>query len=308
MTINQVNLGLIGAGKWGKNYISTINQIPNISLSWIVSTKRNFKDIDSNCKITSNWRDMLNDQALDGVIFAVPPLVQSEIALDMMAVTRASLLLEKPLALDYEASKSLFEASCLHKVYVQVNHIYLYHSAYRKIFTLLHSIGNIKEIHSIGGDWGPFRSSHSPLWDWMPHDISMCMKLIGTKPKVISAELNIIENFDNNRGEVIKATLEFGNSIEAYIVCGNGFLEKKRFLKIIGENGVIVFDDLSQHKLQLIRGQNKSIIPFKNKSPLSNSISNFVDSIVKENNSCLGMKFSVDVVSVISNIEQKLLN
>jgi predicted dehydrogenase len=306
VTISQIRLGLIGAGKWGKSYISTISQIPNVSLSWIVSTKRNFKDITSDCKITSSWRDMLNDQELDGIIFSVPPLVQGSIALDMMAIKKVPLLLEKPLALDCKMSKLLIETSREFKVYVQVNHIYLFHPAYRKIFTLLHLIGNIKEVYSIGGNLGPFRDSHSPLWDWMPHDISMCMKLIGTKPRVIFAKSNTMENFDKNKGEIIKATLEFESGVEAHIICGNGFLKKKRYLKIIGENGTIIFDDLSQHKLQLIRGGDKDIISFKNESPLGESIGSFVNSIIKGNNSCLDLEFSGDVISVLSDVETKI--
>ena len=113
-------------------------------------------------------------------------------------------------------------------------------------------------------------------------------------------------NFDKNKGEVIKATLRFESGAEAYITCGNGFLKKKRYLKIIGENGTIIFDDLSQHKLQLIRKQDKDIISVKNESPLNEAISSFSNSITKGDNSCLDMEFSVDVISVLSDVETKI--
>jgi len=132
------------------------------------------------------------------------------------------------------------------------------------------------------------------------------MKLIGTKPRVVFAESNIIENFDKNKGEVIKATLRFESGAEAYITCGNWIFEKKRYLKIIGENGTIIFDDLSQHKLQLIRKQDKDIISVKNESPLNEAISSFSNSITKGDNSCLDMEFSVDVISVLSDVETKI--
>jgi predicted dehydrogenase len=301
---SNVKLGLIGAGKWGNNYISTISELPGTSLSWIVSTKHHFKGVNSNCKITSNWHDLINAQDLDGIIFAVPPLVQSNIALSMMR-KKIPLLLEKPLALDYKSSKLLMKASLEFGVYVQVNHIYLFHPAYKEIFNLLHLIGNIQEIHSIGGNWGPFRDSHSALWDWMPHDVSMCMKLIGAKPKVISAEIKEIKGIDGNIGEVITTELEFHNNIMAYLSCGNGFQKKKRFFQVIGERGNIIFDDLDQYNLRLTIDGNEQIIICQYKSPLSESVSNFVNGIVKGNNFHSDIEFSVDVVSVISEIEVK---
>ncbi len=301
MPISHIKLGLIGVGKWGKNYISTVNQLSGVSLSWIVSTKRNIKNVDPSCNVTSNWRDLLNAKELDGIIFAVPPLVQEKIALEIIK-SKIPLLLEKPLALSYESSRLLMKASIKFDTYVQVNHIYLFHPAYKEIFNLLPLIGSIREIYSIGGNWGPFRDSHSSLWDWMPHDVSMCMKVVGTRPKVISSEIKVLKK----NGEIIKSTLGFNQNIRAYITCGNGFKEKKRFFKIVAENGTIIFDDLAKDKLKLIMGKDTEIIPFKYESPLCLSVSSFSRSILKQEHLNSDIKFAVDVAQVIANIERKL--
>jgi predicted dehydrogenase len=194
------------------------------------------------------------------------------------------------------------KASIKFDTYVQVNHIYLFHPAYKEIFNLLPLIGSIREIYSIGGNWGPFRDSHSSLWDWMPHDVSMCMKVVGTRPKVISSEIKVLKK----NGEIIKSTLGFNQNIRAYITCGNGFKEKKRFFKIVAENGTIIFDDLAKDKLKLIMGKDTEIIPFKYESPLCLSVSSFSRSILKQEHLNSDIKFAVDVAQVIANIERKL--
>ena len=50
------NLGLIGAGKWGRNYIKTINKFPDINLVKILSKNHETRHIaPSNSQIFLNW-------------------------------------------------------------------------------------------------------------------------------------------------------------------------------------------------------------------------------------------------------------
>ena len=40
----------------------------------------------------------------------------------------------------------------------------------------------------MGGNYGPFRMDVSSLWDWGPHDLSMCLEIIGKYPSKVKAE------------------------------------------------------------------------------------------------------------------------
>ena len=52
---NLINVGLIGAGQWGVNYIKTINSIPGVNLKLIYTSNKEIKNIiKSNCKITTD--------------------------------------------------------------------------------------------------------------------------------------------------------------------------------------------------------------------------------------------------------------
>ena len=69
-----VQLGLIGAGFWGQNYIKTIINLKNIHLKRIASKYSNLNKFNlKNCIFNSDWRDLIRCDDLDGVIIATRP-------------------------------------------------------------------------------------------------------------------------------------------------------------------------------------------------------------------------------------------
>ena len=107
---------LIGAGKWGQKYISTMATIPDVKL--VVADR-------------SNWKRAV-DEHPDGVIVCTPPESHVEIA-DYAMSRGMPAMIEKPLSL------SLVEAEQLKKyqVPVLVNHVHLFSDAYQNIKKLV---------------------------------------------------------------------------------------------------------------------------------------------------------------------------
>jgi predicted dehydrogenase len=307
VTTSDVSLGLIGAGNWGKNYISTILKNPNATLGWLVSRKKDSYDyVGSSCNIISNWTDLLEEDELDGVIVAIPPGFQGEIALK--AINKGiPILLEKPLALSIE-TVDLIKSSCENKkAKVMVDYTYLYHPAYVKLLDIIGTVGLIREISSIGGNFGPFRETCSVLWDWAPHDIAMCIKLMNEQPKVLGATREIVD-FKTHQGEIIKVTLLFPkNKVSASLIFGNGMKDKKRRFQVTGDRGNLFFDDLISHKLTFIGSNmgNKEIF-IKNKLPLDSVIDEFINMIKKDKKRCFDVDFSRSITRVILDIESFL--
>ncbi len=46
--------------------------------------------------------------------------------------------------------------------------------------------GGARAIQSVGGAQGPFRPGVPVLWDWAPHDIAMCLDLVGETPSAVA--------------------------------------------------------------------------------------------------------------------------
>ena len=71
---------------------------------------------------------------------------------------------------------------------------------------------SIKSIRSVSGNIGPYRDEWSPLWDWGPHDLSMCLSLVEEKVNITNVfhetdKFEFKEGYENRR---INITMLFG--------------------------------------------------------------------------------------------------
>ena len=85
---NDLRIGLIGAGNWGKNYIKTLKKNKKVSLKKIacknLKEKRNLvKDYE----VTDNWHDITLSTEIDGIIIATPPKTHFEIASEAITLS-----------------------------------------------------------------------------------------------------------------------------------------------------------------------------------------------------------------------------
>ena len=94
----------------------------------------------------------------------------------------------KNLTLNLKEAQFLFELQEKYETIVKVNHVYLYHPLFRLLKKKIEDKVNLKSIYTLGGNYGPFRRDVSSLWDWGPHDLSMCLEIIGEYPSQIKAE------------------------------------------------------------------------------------------------------------------------
>ena len=87
----------------------------------------------------------------------------------------------------------------------------------------------MRSIYTIAGNYGPFRTDVSALWDWGPHDLSMCLDIIKEFPTKVEAEFT--ENYSEGGASKsnIKIILTFKDNKFAEINIGNLMNTKKEF-------------------------------------------------------------------------------
>jgi len=243
---------LIGAGAWGKNYIKTLQDF-NVEL--FIATRH-------------NWKQLI-DENPDGVIICTPP--QSHVEIAHYSLSRnIPTMIEKPLSLSMKEATSLgtFSAPIL------VNHIHLFSEQYQNIKNII-DVGSIKSISSQGFNQGPYRD-YSSLWDYGPHDLSMILDILGSKPDRLD-----VNRYDINRGHLYYIDMIFGN-ITTHSLVGNGGIFKQRLLSI-DSHQKYVYDDS---------------IPSKTK-PLSNALGVFIKSIHGEHDYRLGLELSFNIIDIL---------
>ena len=300
-----IRLGLVGAGRWGRNYIHTIGKISFVHLARIASQNPNTANlVDSDCIISNDWRDLVGATDIDGLVIAVPPAAQVEVALAALE-NKIPLLLEKPLATNVPDAERINALAAKNNVPVMVDHIYLFHPAYaalkREAGKLSH---DVKSINSTGGAMGPFRAGWKPLWDWGPHDVAMCLDLAGEFPSSISAKCKEVETSDGV-GEIFNAKLEFPSGINAEICFGNAMAEKIRRVTVKAAKTEIIFDDTADKKIVRIENGQNIAIDVPPEAALDRVVKIFADGLRNNNKEFFGTDIALKVVRVLAEMERQ---
>ena len=311
---NELRIGLIGAGKWGKNYINTIKRKKGISLTKIAC--RNLKkksNLVEDYEVTDNWHDITLSSEIDGIIIATPPKTHFKIASEAIKKGKP-VIIEKPLTLNLKDAKSLLELSKKHKVIVKVNHVYLYHPLYRLLKKDIHDKANLKSIYSLGGNYGPFRKDVSSLWDWGPHDLSMCLDIFEEYPRRIKAEIVKKDFINGTEATNLKIILDFKNEKFAEINIGNLMENKKRIFRLNNKKQSYIFDPINHKTIQeknSLKGINineeKKIIDIHSRNnPLDILICEFAEDILFKNFNMKDLTLALNVISLLEKIDTLL--
>ncbi|MDA0307068.1 MAG: Gfo/Idh/MocA family oxidoreductase, partial [Proteobacteria bacterium] len=233
-----IRLGLIGAGPWGQNYIKTITGsggLGGVTLSRLASRNPQSAGlVDGDCRVSEDWRDLLDAGDLDGVIIATPPQHHAKMTLAAIDAGIA-VLVEKPMTFSTTEAEAVLNAATAKNAIVRVNHIHLYSAAWQALKREAASLGPLTAISTVAGGPGPNRADVPVLWDWGSHDVAMCIDLTGRRPDTVKAD--IVES-----GKALALELNFG-PVTARIAISNKAPEKQRLLTAVYAGGELIYDD-----------------------------------------------------------------
>lgn len=203
----MMHLALIGVGKWGTNYLRSVELIRDCR---IVAT------------YTRNYQQILKNSKIDGVIIATPSETHYEITRFFLE-KNYNLLIEKPLVTSYRHAKELEKLYLKSTSVVNVGHNYLFYPEFMKL-----SNENLQYLDFHIGGYGPFRES-TALWDWGPHAVSMCLTLMGKEPWRVTAWGNRM----SKDADIIYAKLDYKGNFSAFITTGRMMPEKTRNISFV---------------------------------------------------------------------------
>lgn len=280
----MITLALIGAGKWGRNYIRTIPQIKNCRLP------------DEYIR-TRNYKDLFIKKDIDGVIIATPASSHFKIAKEFLD-KGFNVLVEKPLATSLSEALDLKKIQEKAGLVAMVGHIYRYNPAFIDLAKRVKEIGDIKFIESQGMDFGPIRSDVSSLWDFAPHDISMITAILGNPVAVSAWGVNSISFI----------RLRFDSNLFSFTTVGSMSPVKKRNLTVAGKKEILFFDDLADKKLSIRSLEdNKTFYPqISNQPPLIIQILEFINSIKEKKDPKTNLDEGIMTVKVMEAAEKSI--
>jgi predicted dehydrogenase len=291
-----LRLGLAGAGRWGRNYIRTIAGLDGLRLARVVSANPQTASlVPADCRIVKDWRELIDASQIDGVIVATPPASHAEIARAAI-LAGIPVLIEKPLALSATDARAIRDLAVQHRVLVLVEHTHLFSPAYRALKKLAARYGGVREIQSEAGNQGPYRRDVSVLWDWGPHDVAMCLDLMGQAPAAAACTVHDRSERDGGTAETVTIALSFPSGASARILLSNS-MNKTRRLRVRCAGAELLYDDLSAHKL-LVDGRP---VPVESDLPLTVAVREFAAAIALREAHRSDLDLGVSVVEVLEN-------
>jgi UDP-2-acetamido-3-amino-2,3-dideoxy-glucuronate N-acetyltransferase len=294
-----IKLAIIGCGKWGINHVKTANKLLNGNLLMVCDTnnsvEENIKTISPNIIFSNNLEDVLKNKEINSVIIAAP--AETHFAISKMCLkSNKNILTEKPLTLLSSETNELIDIAKVVKKKIMVGHVLLFHPAIVKMKSLIGEglIGNLQYIYSNRLNLGTIRKEENILFSFAPHDISIIQYIVGHKPISIRAEGAAF--LQKNIEDTTLTFLKYNNNIYAHIFVSWLHPFKEQRLVVIGDKGMIVFEDsLKNEKLKfykkgynLIDGSfekfeaDYEIISFENKPALEEEQIHFFNSILND--------------------------
>jgi predicted dehydrogenase len=305
-----VRLGLIGVGRWGRNYVRTIAAMEGAVLAAVATRNPdNAALLPTETRIEADWRAVFADRAIDGVIVATPPHTHREIFVAALEAD-CPVLIEKPLVARRDELPALYAAAASSRAAIMVDHVHLFHPAFRALKQECARRGGARAIRSSAGNHGPYRRDASVLWDWAPHDVAMALEIAPGAARVVAARCDERRAVEDVVAERLVLTLELTGDVSCEITIGT-LDDKHRWFAVDTDEATLIYSDQAPF-LRVLEGaatrrdRPKSLIPIQAAMPLGIAVSEFVEAIHTGSGSREGFELGCRVVEIIADCEEFL--
>lgn len=316
---SPVRIGLIGLGRWGRTYVKTLAELGERCRISHVCTSRpeQANDIPPSVSRVSDWQAIVRSDC-EAVIIATPPATHSEI-MEACLERRKPCLVEKPLCMDVATAERLHRRVGETNVPVLVNHVHLFDPAYAALKHALERAGKpIRLILSEGAALGPFREHTTALWDWAPHDASLCLDLMGRQPD--RAEALAGPRGPDGAPEQVSLRFDFSGGACAWVHTGRLSTQKRRGLSVFTDTQLYVLNQQASERLieatidfprRYAGGipEPLSWTPIalpSDRQPLASAVLYFLDGLAGGDRHYFGTQLALDVTRLLAQCESQL--
>jgi predicted dehydrogenase len=310
MAAPVVRLGLVGAGRWGRNYIRTVAGLDGAVLAAVASgNPQTAALVPPQCRVVADWRILVAMTEIDGVIIATPPALHAEILIAAADAGKA-VLVEKPLVPARQQLAAIIDACAHTSRTVMVEHTHLFHPAFRalKAAAAAEKFGALLAIRSSAGAKGPYRHDVSVLWDWAPHDVAMALDLVPGPAAVVDAVRSARQEIDGVAAERLHLTLKLSNGAGCRMALST-LDERHRWFAADFADGTLIYTDRSDQPLRLMRhgaGPDEAgeALPVASELPLTVAVREFVQAVMAGDPTRDSFALGCAVVDVIDRCEE----
>jgi len=316
MKKQESKIGVIGAGRWGKNIVRTFNDLG--VLAAIAETSDDVRELvceqyqDAWCY--ANEEILFGDDEIDAIAIATPASTHFEIASKALDAGK-HVFVEKPMAMTLKEAKKLQQKVKDSDKILMVGHLLLFQSAieFIKNFLSQGKLGKVISMRQVRRNLGTVRSEENAMYSLGVHDVAVLQYLIDGAPQSVLAtgQAFIQDGIEDD----VSVHIRYDNGVHAHIHVSWLWPVKNRELFILGERGALHFDELNQevvwHKNTVIpeKQEQGSEVVFKgNNQPLTLELTHFLDCIKTGAAPVSDVEHGVVVTEILQTISDQLAN
>ena len=241
-----MKIAVIGAGRWGVNLVRNLHELG--VLSHVI--EKDSEIIDEISKEISdvqflNDYDSLLSSDIDAVAIATLPATHYQIALKFLEIGK-DVFIEKPMTLASKDADELVRVAESNQCILMVGHLLLYQPAigFIKSYIDQGNLGRIYHLHQERLKLGRVRTEENVLWSLGVHDIAVLLYLVGSSPNKVdfTGHCGVQKQIEDDA----YVHMTFDGGIMAHLHSSWIWPENKRSLKVIGEKGMLVYDEMEQ--------------------------------------------------------------
>ena len=335
MKNKKINIGIIGCGHWGPNYVRNFSNIDNCNVKIVCDLSQQHLKIVKNryhkIETTTDYKKILNNDKVDAVVISTPAITHYVLIKEALSKSK-HILVEKPFVTNVRDAEELINLSKRTNRVLMVAHTFLYNLAIRSLKRYLQNrtLGRVYYLHSKRTNLGPLRQDVSATWDLAPHDISIFSFLLNAKPIEVIARAG--DYLQKGKEDVSFITLLYPNNIIANIHVSWLDPRKVREITVVGSKKMALFNDLeskepiriydkrvmkkrykydysSFREFQMIIKEKSVDVPkIKIQEPLLIQCRHFIDCICSNRRPLTDAANGLDVVRVLCAINESIDN
>lgn len=245
-----MRVAVFGAGGWGKNHVRTFCSILGEDAVVVC-------DPDPACldAVRSNHPgietcDRPRFEGIDAIVVAAPAALHYELTREALT-SGLHVLVEKPIALTAAEAQELVRLADAQERILMVDHLLEYHPAIVRLKELTDEgrLGHLLHLTSRRLNLGVIRTEENALWSLAPHDISVILRLLDEEPIEVSAFGATC--LQEGIPDVVHVSLRFSSGVLGHVHVSWLDPVKVRELTVVGEEAMVVFDDVGPDRLTL---------------------------------------------------------
>lgn len=239
-------VGVIGAGNWGKNLVHNFQVLgalaavaePNSTLQVALSDR--YPDL----LVYADYRSLLQSE-IPAVAIATPVHTHYQIVKDALLAGK-DVFVEKPMTLVTREAEELAVLAEERGRILMVGHLLLFQPAVQWIKAYLDSgaLGRVHSLHQERLNLGRARAVENVLWSLGVHDVAVLLYLVGQEPSHIRATGQRV--LQSEIEDDVYLHLDFPGCMQAHLHTSWFWPEKRRRLVVVGSRGMLVYDESDQ--------------------------------------------------------------